>query len=670
MLTSIQRRIFNRIKKIIPPITETEKIALNCGTVSMDRDIFQGKVNHKDYKYPRLRKRVFSQIELEELASKFPSQQIYPDKNNVCKKTLTYLGENGYFALGIDKEYEGKRTTIEEMSEMLTYITSVSPSLGVVVMVPNSLGPAELIHEYGTDLQKKLYLPQLATGECIPCFGLTGPNNGSDATGQIDMGRVCKTETGSTVIRVTLNKRYITLAPVSNLIGLAFSVEDPDNILDNKLSGVTVALVEKGHPGLEQSYYHNPLDTGFPNGTIQGTIDIDISQVIGGQDNIGKGWKMLMECLAAGRGICLPATANASSKVSTLAMMLYTQHRVQFKRPLIQMEGVRNKLANMIYNTWIIHASVYVTNKILDSGERPSVISAIMKEQSTERGRQVVNDAMDIYGGSGICKGDNNMIEKFYKNVPIGITVEGSNVLTRNLIIFGQGLNKSHPHISDILHSITENDLKSFNTHFAKIVGHSLNLYLKSWFEMFTTKSILERQTTYFACLSNVIALKGGALKREQSISADMAGILSNLYLAHCVEIYHKNVRISSVLTQCVTEKLANENRDLFNRVITNLPFYMKFPVMFIRENKYEDYNTNKIIVDEAVKNPSVDEVFRENIYLDKALMNLVNLNSLDKGTDKYKEVYNEVIQVGKYPIKQTSTPRYSADKQQWELIY
>ena len=665
MLSSIQRRIFNRVKKIIPPITETEKIALNCGTVSMDRDIFNGKVNYDNYKYPRLVNRVFSRNELEDLADKFPGQQIYPGKHNICMKTLDYLGENGYFALGIDKEYHGKRTTVEEMSEMLTYITSISPSLGVVVMVPNSLGPAELIHEYGTYHQKQTYLPQLALGERIPCFGLTGPNNGSDATGQIDTGRICKTDTGTTVIRVKLNKRYITLAPVSNLIGLAFSVEDPDNILENKLSGVTVALVEKGHPGLEQAYYHNPLDTGFPNGTIQGTIDIELSQVIGGEDNIGKGWKMLMECLAAGRGICLPATSNASSKVSTLAMMLYTQHRVQFKRSLVEMEGVRNKLAEMIYNTWIIHAGVYVTNKILDSGEKPSVISAIMKEQTTERGRQVVNDAMDIYGGSGICKGDNNMLEKFYKNVPIGITVEGSNVLTRNLIIFGQGLNKSHPHIANILESITENDLKSFNTHLGKIVDHSVSLYLKSLLEMFTTKSIIDRQTTYFACLSNVIALKGGALKREQSISADMAGILSNLYLAHCVQIYHKNVGISSVLTQCVIEKLANENRDLFNRVITNLPFYMKFPVMFIRENKYEDYNTSKLIVDEAIKNPSVEDIFRENIYLDKGLKNLINLNSLEKGTDKYKELYDEVIQVGKYPIKQY--PTYNVSKEQWE---
>ena len=652
MLSSIQRRIFNRIKKIIPPITETEKIALDCGTVSMDRDLFCGKVNHKKYKFPRVTKRVFSKDTLSELVTEYPNQHIYPGKNNECSKLLNYLGKNGYFALGIDKQYGGNKTSIEEMSEILTYITSANPSLGVVVMVPNSLGPAELINEYGTYYQKQRYLPQLAHGEKIPCFGLTGPNNGSDATGKIDVGKVCINDIGSVVIRVALNKRYITLAPVANLIGLAFTVEDPDKLLGNNTSGVTVALVERGHPGLEQAYYHNPLDTGFPNGTIQGTIDINISQVIGGEDNIGNGWKMLMECLAAGRGICLPATANASSKVSTLAMLLYTQHRVQFKRPLIDMEGIQNKLADMIYNTWIINTSVYVTNKILDTGERPSVISAIMKEQTTERGRQVVNDAMDIYGGSGICKGPNNMIEKFYKNVPIGVTVEGSNILTRNLIIFGQGLNKSHPHIANILQSITDNNIDKFNTHFAEIVEHSVSLYVKSWWEMFTNQSVIDRQTTYFACLANVVALKGGSLKREQSISCDMACILSNLYLAHSVQIYHKNEGVSKVLTNCVVEKIANENIDLFNRVITNLPFYMKFPVMFIRENKYEDYNTSKIIVNEARKNPLLKEVLLENVHIDEGLNNLINLHSLERGTPLYNEVYDKAIQVGKYPIK------------------
>ena len=282
-------------------------------------------------------------------------------------------------------------------------------------------------------------MPKLANGQKIPCFGLTGPNNGSDATGSIDKGSVFMDENGKVKIKVNLNKRYITLAPVSNLIGIAFELEDEYELLDSRRTGITVALIERGHEGLKQDYYHNPLDTGFPNGTVQGSIVIDPEQIIGGQKNVGEGWKMLMECLAAGRGICLPATANASSKVATSSMYLYAKHRKQFKMPLIKMEAIQNKLASMLYQTWAIQASIFVTNKLLDEGEKPAVISAIMKEQPQKRGREILNDGMDIYGGSGICKGENNMLEKFYRNVPVGITVEGSNTLTKNLIIFGQG---------------------------------------------------------------------------------------------------------------------------------------------------------------------------------------------------------------------------------------
>ena len=487
-------------------------------------------------------------------------------KENQMKTKGIEVGHIFYFSDKYSKpmncfidDKDGKKTSVEEMSNILTYITSANPSLGVITMVPNSLGPAELLLHYGTEEQKDTYLPKLANGEKIPCFGLTGPNNGSDATGSIDKGQVFLDDTGNAKIKVSLNKRYITLAPVSNLIGIAFQLEDPNGYLDDKLSGITVALVEKGHLGLKQDYYHNPLDTGFPNGTVQGTIDIELSQVIGGKKNIGQGWKMLMECLAAGRGICLPATANASSKVATTSMFLYAQHRKQFKLPLIQMEAIQNKLASMIYNTWAIQSGIFVTNKILDQGEKPSVISAIMKEQTTERGRKVLNDGMDIYGGSGICKGENNMLEKFYKNVPIGITVEGSNVLTKNLIIFGQGLNKSHPYIYPLLKSVQNDDLNDFTNNFENIVKHSLKLYFASLKSSFFSSDLLETQTLHFACLSNFVALKGGAIKKEQSLSADMAGIMSNLYLAHCVKIYNENVPVSDKLTTLVIEKLLNE---------------------------------------------------------------------------------------------------------------
>jgi len=648
MLT-IRKRVFQTVKKLIPKISSTEMIALQSGTTSIDRELFEGYVKPK--KFSKKPPKVFNTELMNELLKKFPEQHIFP--HGKYEELLKFLGTNKFFSFLIPEKYGGKKTSVEEMSEILTYITSANPSLGVVTMVPNSLGPAELLLHYGTEEQKDKYLPQLANGDKIPCFGLTGPNNGSDATGSIDKGQVYLDVNGKIKIKILLNKRYITLAPVSNLIGIAFQLEDPDGLLPNKQSGITVALVERGHPGLKQDFYHNPLDTGFPNGTVQGMINIDPSQVIGGEKNIGQGWKMLMECLAAGRGICLPATANASSKVATTSMFLYAQHRKQFNLQLIQMEAIQNKLASMIYNTWAIQASIFVTNKILDEGEKPSVISAIMKEQTTERGRQVLNDGLDIYGGSGICKGENNMLEKFYKNVPVGITVEGSNVLTKNLIIFGQGLNKSHPHIYPLLKSVQNDDLDDFTKNFQAIIKHSLGLYFSSLKSSFFSKDLLATQTLQFACLSNFVALKGGAIKKEQSLSADMAGIMSNLYLAHCVKIYNQHVPVSEKLTNMVIEKLLNENHDLFRRVIYNLP--MGFLLKYMNSNKKEKYSLNEQIVNEVKTNPLILENLKENIYVDQGLKKLISINSMEKGTEKYKEMYDDLIQVGQYKISSSS---------------
>jgi len=650
-MLAIKKRVFQTVKKLIPKISATEMIALQSGTTSIDRELFEGYVKTK--KFDKKPPNVFDKEVIDELLKKFPEQHIFPNSN--YNELFSFLGANKFFSFLIPEKYGGKKTSVEEMSDILTYITSANPSLGVVTMVPNSLGPAELLLHYGTEEQKDKYLPKLANGDKIPCFGLTGPNNGSDATGSIDKGVVIKSNYryDNLKIKVSLNKRYITLAPVSNLIGIAFQLEDPDGLLENKQSGVTVALVERGHPGLKQDFYHNPLDTGFPNGTVQGTIEIDLSQVIGGEKNIGQGWKMLMECLAAGRGICLPATSNASSKVATTSMFLYAQHRKQFNLNLIQMEAIQNKLASMIYNTWAIQASIFVTNKILDEGEKPSVISAIMKEQTTERGRQVLNDGMDIYGGSGICKGENNMLEKFYKNVPVGITVEGSNVLTKNLIIFGQGLNKSHPHIYPLLKSVQNDDLDDFSKNFRAIVKHSVGLYFSSLQSSLFSKDLLATQTLQFACLSNFVALKGGAIKKEQSLSADMAGIMSNLYLAHCVKIYNKHVPVSEKLSNMVIEKLLNENHDLFRRVIYNLP--VGFLLKYMNSNKKEKYSLNEQIVNEVKTNPLILENLKENIYVDQGLKKLISIHSMEKGTDKYKEMYDDLIQVGQYKISSSN---------------
>lgn len=651
----MRKTIFDAVKKIIPRISDTELIALRSGTTSIDRDIFKGNVNYppdKKIKYE------FPSSKVEELLNKYGQyQEIYP--NAPHEEIFEYIGKKKFLSLIIDKEYGGKKLSVKELSSVLTKIASVSPALGIAVMVPNSLGPAELLQHYGTDEQKTHYLPGLANGKYIPCFGLTGPTNGSDATGTIDEGIVKMDEYGRKYVDVTINKRYITLAPVANLFGLAIKVKDPHNILRGKgKEGVTVFLLKKKHCGLEQETHHNPLNVGFPNGTIKGRLEISLDDVIGGPDNTGHGWKMLMECLAAGRGICLPATAKASSNVATIGMYHYASHRVQFKMPIIKMEGIQKKIADMLYHTWIINTSIALTNNLLDMGEKPAVISAIMKQQTTDRAREVLNHAMDIHAGSAICLGKNNFLEKFYKAAPIGITVEGSNTLTKNLIIFGQGLNKSHPHISDILENILNDDVTSFNKNFFRIINHSLKCYLSSfissfkWSSLCTTYDVLEQQTKHFANLANFIALKGGAIKSQQMLSSDMADILSNLYLAHSVLWFHHHHKISKDLTLYCINRLCQENQRIINRVINNQSIAWKILLGHMKKREKDDVykDTCKIIL-EFQHNQFIHKVLHEDILIKNTpIEDIMKLNSIWKNTPYYNEEYNKIIQVGEYP--------------------
>ena len=648
----IKKYIFNRVKKLIPKISDTELIALKSGTTCIDRNIFEGKV-----KYPKknIIEKKFKNDAVNELISKYGNlHTIYPKTNNPeisCKEVLDYIGKNKFLSFIIDEKYGGKNLSVEETANILTQITSYNPTLGIITMVPNSLGPGELLQHYGTEEQKDKYLPKLANGDLIPCFGLTGPNNGSDATVKIDEGIVKKDDNGKIFIDITVNKRYITLAPVANLIGLAFRLKDPYNILENGKEGITLALLEKGHYGLRQPTYHNPLNTGFPNGTIKGNIQIPLDKIIGGEKNVGEGWKMLMECLAAGRGICLPATANASSKVATLGIIQYAKHRIQFKMPLIKMEGIQDKIVDMLFNTWLIQSSVKLTNNLLDNGEKPGVISAIMKQQTTERARVVLNHGMDIHAGSAICVGDTNFLEKFYKSAPIGITVEGSNVLTRNLMIFGQGLNKSHPHIFPVLESIINNDLEKFNSEFMNILKHSILLYGKSLIN-YECSTVLEKQTLHFANLANFIALNGGALKSKQMLSSDMADLLSNLYLAHSVKWQEDNENISNKLSNYCINRLCNDNQIILNRVIENSGLNM---LLFFSKKKIniDSYKCKKEIIDELLSNNKIMDSLKENVLYENSILELLfNLDKYDKNSCIYNTLYNKVINVGEYENK------------------
>lgn len=663
------RRIFNQVKSIIPKISETEITALKSGGVSIDREIFRGKVNYCDL-YKPLQKSIDKMTEktmekeVEDLLKITGQNPIYPSTS--IHYIMSYLGEKGFLSMIIDKKYGGNRLSIERQSQILSKISSYNPSLGVATMVPNSLGPAELIQHYGTDEQKQYFLPKLADGTFIPCFGLTGPDNGSDAVGSIDQGFVEKIE-GRTKIRVTLNKRYITLAPVSNLMGIAFKLNDPYGILVNCKEGITLALIESSQPGLLEKTFHNPNNSGFPNGTIKGTIFIDPEQVIGGPDKIGEGWKMLMECLAVGRGLSLPATANGSSKFITHSMMNYINVRKQFNMNIGNMEAVREKFIDMYVNTWIIHTSVKYTNHILDSGSTPSVITAIMKQQTTERARVILNHGMDIYSGSAICTGENNFFTKFYNASPVGITVEGSNTLTRGLIIFGQGLNKSHPYIFPIFQSIQDENLSDFKNNFNKLAGELLYNYMLLLNPMHNIakdqpQKRLDNLTLKFSILANFIALMGGSIKSKQMISGNMADILSNLYLCYSLLWYHyhhhDNNKDNNILlrNECI-DYLLNELEYKMNLVVDNYPISVLRPLLFpiknairmpILENKNKLY---KFILE----NHELHELFKNDIYYKGTVLEkMENLKKLKPNSPEYQQLYQNIIRVGEYPLQTT----------------
>ena len=644
----MRSQLFKFVKNKIPKISPTELIALRSGGTSIDRDILQGKINFPNFSKNKKIQNKFPESKINKLLNNFDMTQVYPNNNN--DYWIKYLAKEKYFSFLIDEKYNGIKLSVNEMSDVLTKITSVDPGLGVITMVPNSLGPGELLTHYGTEDQKNKYLPGLAKGEYIPCFGLTGPNNGSDATGNIDKGEIIEVD-GIKKIKINVNKRYITLAPVANLMGIAFNLEDPNNLLGK--SGITLALVERGHPGLVQDTHHNPLNAGFPNGTIKGEFIIDIDQVIGGENNIGNGWKMLMECLSAGRGISLPATANASSKVASFGIINYIKVRDQFGIKLKDMEAIKEKLNKMVLNTWIIQSSVKMTNDILDSGCSPSVISAIMKQQCTERGREVLNHAMDIHAGGSICIGESNFLEKYYRSCPIGITVEGSNTLTRSLIIFGQGLNKSHPHIFPVLDSVLNNDINKFGKQFNNLLGHVFSLYFKTLNPLNVFyKDRLERQVLDFATLTNFVALKGGALKREQILSGTMADIFSNLYLAISVRYYDNLYKSSELLTNYIVDKLISDNQEKINTVIKNMGIE-RIPILHLQKSKRTiDFKEECNVFYEILNNENILNEIKKNIYLKGILNDFDKISKLHEDSKEYKNLKNKIINVGEYKNK------------------
>jgi acyl-CoA dehydrogenase len=569
-IAPLRRRLFSEpllgwFRRVLPTVSQTEQEALDAGTVWWDGELFSGRPDWSRLLAmppPRLsaEEQAFLDGPVEELCAMLDDWQVSHELNDLPQHAWAFIRERGFLGIIIPKAYGGLGFSALAHSEIVMKLATRTPTGTVSVMVPNSLGPAELLLHYGTEAQKSHYLPRLARGLEIPCFALTGPEAGSDAGSMPDVGVVCRgTHEGRDTlgIRLTWEKRYITLAPIATLLGLAFRLRDPDRLIgDREEIGITVALIPTCHPGVNIGRRHLPLNGSFMNGPTSGKdVFIPMDWVIGGEARVGQGWRMLMECLAAGRAISLPSASAGAMKLAARATGAYSRIRVQFRTPIGRFEGVEEALARIGAHTYAVDAARVMTAVAVDSGERPSVVSAIMKYHATERGRLVINDAMDVHGGKAICLGPNNYLGRAYQQAPISITVEGANILTRSMIIFGQGAIRCHPFVLAEIAATRETDpAKAVLAFDAALWGHvrftAANFARAVAFGLTRARlapsagdaamrrhfQALSRLAAAFAFAADVAMLTlGGSLKRREKLSGRLADVLGNLYIASAV---------------------------------------------------------------------------------------------------------------------------------------
>lgn len=559
----LRKKVVDTFRKILPPLSKTEKEALESGTVGWDGELMSG---HPDWsKLFELKKPNFTEEEqaflagpVEDLCKILVTWDIQKE-NDLPKEAWDLIKREGFMGLEIPKEYGGKGFSSQMHSAVVMKLSSRNVTGAVTVMVPNSLGPAKLIHEYGTKEQKDYYLPRLASGEEIPCFALTEPNAGSDAGAIEAKGVVVRKENGEIGIRLNWEKRYITLGPVATLVGLAFKLEDPDHILGDKTDlGITVAVIPRETEGVEIGDRHKPMDLPFQNGPNKGKdVYIALDKVIGGAERAGQGWKMLMECLAVGRSLSLPAQSVAAAKLMSYTTGSYARTRKQFNSPISKFEGIEEPLARIAGLTYMMNAARLMTLQMVDQGGKPAVPSAIVKYHLTEGMRQTVNDGMDIFGGKAVMNGPENFMADVYKGIPVAITVEGANIMTRNLIIFGQGSVRAHPYLLKEMEAAAEPDTKkAFNTLVKTIGAHVWNTMKsagKSFFHGITgarfskaPKNVDKKMKRYYQQINRLCAsfnlaadatlgTLGGKLKFKERTSARLGDVYSNLYLATSV---------------------------------------------------------------------------------------------------------------------------------------
>ena len=561
----ISDRLLIWFRRVLPQVSRTEQEALDAGTVWWDGELFSGKPNWEKLlamPQPRLtpEEKAFVDGPVEELCRLCDDWEITHELNDLPEEVWQFIKDQGFLGMIIPKEYGGLGFSAYAHSQVIQKLATRNATACVTVMVPNSLGPGELLLHYGTDAQKDRYLPRLAKGQEMPCFALTSPDAGSDAGGIPDFGVVCKGkyEGKETLgIRVTWEKRYISLGPVATILGLAFKLYDPDGLLgDERDIGITLALIPTTHPGVEIGRRHMPLNAAFMNGPNSGSnVFIPLEWVIGGREYVGQGWRMLMESLAAGRSISLPSSSAGMAKLATRTTGAYARIRSQFKLPIGKFEGVDEAMGRMGGHTYVIEAARRMTAGAVDIGEKPSVISAIVKYHATERGRQVVNDAMDVHGGKSISLGPNNYLGRAYQQIPIGITVEGANILTRTMMIFGQGAIRCHPYVLREIAAAGESDplraSEDFDAAFWGHAGFYVSNAARALFLGLTGARLsgapgapalkryyqqLTRMSAAFALVADLAMIfLGGNLKRKEKISGRLGDILSELYLASAV---------------------------------------------------------------------------------------------------------------------------------------
>ncbi len=561
----LSRPLLQRIRKVLPPMSETERAAIEAGSVWWEAELFRGNPDWnllQGYRLPELstEEQAFIDGPVEQLCAMLDDWDITHNRMDLPPEVWAFLKQHGFFGMIIPRRYGGLEFSAHGHSCVVTKIAARSISAGVTVMVPNSLGPAELLLHYGTEAQKDHFLPRLAAGSEIPCFALTGPFAGSDAGAIPDTGVVCMGEyQGKNVLGLRLNwdKRYITLGPVATVLGLAFKVFDPAGLLGGEEElGITCALIPADTPGIEIGKRHFPLNAAFQNGPNSGKdVFIPLEFVIGGQENIGKGWRMLVESLSVGRGISLPAVGVAAGKACVRTTGAYARVRKQFNTSIGRFEGVEEALARIGGHTYMMEAGRLLTLSGLDNGEKPSVITAILKCFNTEQMRQVVNDAMDVHGGRGICMGPSNYIARAYQAIPVGITVEGANILTRSMIIFGQGAIRCHPYLVREMEAATLKDNSAadiafdqalrghaeyFLTNFCRAVVYGLSAShlapapypgrIGAYYQR------LGQMSAAFAVTSDlVLMILGGAFKRKEKLSGRFADALSYMFYASAV---------------------------------------------------------------------------------------------------------------------------------------